>query len=84
MKSETTNTTVEILREYLMQNLNISEIGEDVDIFEAGLANSLFAIEMMTYLEKTFSIKVSMEDLDMENFKSIHNINRFVQSKKNN
>ncbi|MCP5102457.1 MAG: acyl carrier protein, partial [bacterium] len=52
------------------------------DIFESGLVNSLFAIELMTYLEKAFQIKVTMDDLDMENFKSVTAVCAFVDSKR--
>jgi methoxymalonate biosynthesis acyl carrier protein len=78
-----TSTKEDILRKYLLENINIQELPQDVDIFEKGYVNSLFAIELMTFLEKSFQIKVRMEDLDMENFKSINAIMQFLEKKKN-
>jgi acyl carrier protein len=36
----------------------------------------------MTFLEKAFDIKITMEDLDMENFKSVKATSAFVMMKK--
>ena len=72
----------ELIRGYILENISIAELDDDFDIFEAGIVNSLFAIELMTYLEKTFEIKVTMDDLDMENFKSVTATSEFVSRKK--
>jgi methoxymalonate biosynthesis acyl carrier protein len=83
MRVEKLNSEEEVIRGYLLNNINITELGNDVDIFEKGYVNSLFAIELMTFLEKSFSIKVVMEDLDMGNFKSIDSICQFLEKKRN-
>lgn len=71
-----------IIRDYIVENINVQELDDDFDIFEAGIVSSLFAIELMTFLEKSFNIKVTMDDLDMENFKTVNSTSRFVQRKK--
>jgi acyl carrier protein len=65
-----------------LENVSLSELDDDLDIFESGVVNSLFAIELMTFLEKAFSIKVTMDDLDMDNFKTVNATSAFVQRKK--
>ncbi|MEC2849591.1 acyl carrier protein [Bacillus cereus] len=50
-------------------------------MFEEGLVNSLFAIQLMTFLEKEFAIKVTMDDLDMDNYKSVNSIGNFIRNK---
>ena len=82
MRAENEKLPQDIIRNYIMENVNLQELNDDFDIFEAGLVNSLFAIELMTFLEKAFSIKVTMDDLDMENFKTVNSTGRFVQRKK--
>ena len=37
--------------------------------------------ELMTFLESAFNIKVTMDDLDIENFKTVEATSRFVQRK---
>jgi acyl carrier protein len=68
---------------FLLSSIGISKLDDNEDIFETGLVNSLFAIEMMVFLETTFSIKVVMDDLDMNNFKSVAQLSEFVKNKKN-
>ena len=82
MRAENEQIPQDIIRNYIMENVNLQELDDDYDIFEAGLVNSLFAIELMTFLEKAFDIKVTMDDLDMENFKTVNSTGRFVQRKK--
>lgn len=83
MSSENSSTVNVLVRNYILENISIPEIGDDENIFESGIINSLFAIEMMTFLEKTFHIKVTMDDLDMDNFNSINATSRFVLRKQN-
>lgn len=63
----------EILCEVLKNEKNPSEILENTDLLELGL-NSLNAIEMVVYLEDTFEIEISDEDLMLENLTSINMI----------
>jgi methoxymalonate biosynthesis acyl carrier protein len=82
MKTGNERLPQDIIRNYIMENVNLQDLNDDFDIFEAGLVNSLFAIELMTFLEKAFNIKVTMDDLDMENFKTVNSTGRFVQRKR--
>jgi methoxymalonate biosynthesis acyl carrier protein len=67
--------------EYIVLHTDVDTIDYQVDIFEAGLVNSLFAIELMTFLEQSFAIKITMSDLDMMNFNSVDHITQFVERK---
>ena len=51
------------------------------NLFESGIVNSLFAVQLMTFIEKTFAIEVGMDDLDIENFKSLSATTAFVSRK---
>ncbi len=81
MRAENVKLPGDIIRNYILENISIPALDDDFDIFEAGIVNSLFAIELMTFLEKAFNIKVTMDDLDMENFKSVNATSQFVQRK---
>jgi methoxymalonate biosynthesis acyl carrier protein len=81
MRKEQIESTREEVRHYLLENIESAELDNDEDMFESGLVNSLFAIQLMTFLENKFKIKVTMDDLDMDNFKSVNSIFSFVESK---
>ena len=71
----------ETVRRFLLSSINVADLDDDDNLFESGLVNSLFAVQLMTFIEKTFGIEVGMEDLDIENFKSLNAAAEFVVRK---
>ncbi|MBF0573939.1 MAG: acyl carrier protein [Desulfamplus sp.] len=69
------------LNQFVGQYVNINEITPDLDLFASGRVNSLFAMQLVLFVEKEFGFKVENEDLDYENFKSIDAILVFIQRK---
>jgi methoxymalonate biosynthesis acyl carrier protein len=57
------------------------EIDEDENLFKSGLVNSLFAMQLVLYIEKEFTISIDRDDLDMKNFNSLNNITSFIKKK---
>ncbi|MEU7928406.1 MULTISPECIES: phosphopantetheine-binding protein [Micromonospora] len=53
-------------------------IADDEDIFANGYVNSLFAVQVIMFVEQTFGITVAGDDLDIRNFRSIAAIDQFV------
>ena len=82
MQIETERSVKETVRQFILSSINIPDLRDDDDLFELGIANSLFAIQLMTFIEKTFALEVEMEDLDIENFKSLNAATAFVMKKK--
>ena len=71
----------ENVRSFILSSVNIPNFTDDDNLFESGIVNSLFAVQLMTFIEKTFAIEVAMEDLDIENFKSLSAAAAFVERK---
>ena len=69
------------VRRFILSSIAITKLDDDDNLFESGIVNSLFAVQLMTYIEKTFSIEVGMDDLDIENFKSLNATTAFVLKK---
>jgi methoxymalonate biosynthesis acyl carrier protein len=57
------------------------ELNDDENIFKLGFANSLFAMQLVMFLEKEFGIKVDNKDLDRDNFKTVNAIADLVTRK---
>jgi methoxymalonate biosynthesis acyl carrier protein len=55
------------------------ELRDDDDIFEAGLVNSLFAMQLVVFVEEEFAIEVSNEDLERDNFRTVNSIATLVE-----
>ncbi len=68
-------------RAYLSKLFPVDQLRDDQDWFSLGLANSLFALQLVVFVENQFGIAVEDPDLSLENFNSIDAIARFVQSK---
>ncbi|EEM05977.1 acyl carrier protein [Bacillus pseudomycoides] len=58
-------------------------IEDDTNIFELGVVNSLFAMQLVVFVETEFGITFSNEDLDFSNFKSINTISELIDRKLN-
>ena len=72
----------ETVANFLLSSINIANLNDDDDLFESGIVNSLFAVQLMTFLEKIFTMEIGMDDLDIENFKSVNATTAFVLRKK--
>ena len=58
------------------------DLQDDQDFFALGFVNSLFAMQLVLFVEKELGVPVSNEDLDIANFCSINAIMQLVQRKK--
>ncbi|NLR57668.1 acyl carrier protein [Chitinophaga polysaccharea] len=75
----------ENIRAFIGQHLivfndDVSFTDED-NIFELGFVNSLFAMKLLNYVEHTFDIVLENEDIDINNFSSVNNIERLIAGK---
>jgi methoxymalonate biosynthesis acyl carrier protein len=75
------NGIKETLRRYILNSVAVTHLDDDANLFESGIVNSLFAVQLMTFVEKAFAIEVATEDLDIENFKSLNATAAFVLHK---
>lgn len=74
------NSKVKI-KEYLKKFFRKYELQDDEDIFALGFVNSLFAMQLVMFLEKEFGIKIENKDLDFANFRTINKIIELVEKK---
>ncbi|MDQ3956920.1 MAG: acyl carrier protein [Actinomycetota bacterium] len=56
-------------------------LADNEDIFATGFVNSLFAMELITFVEGTFRISIESEDLDLENFSTVERLAGLVAGK---
>ena len=55
----------------------------DTDLFDTGILDSLAFVELLLQLEREFGVSTSVDDLEVENFRSITTIAGFVHSRTN-
>jgi acyl carrier protein len=76
----------EKIRAMVQSNLNIfhadAKFSDEDNIFRKGFVDSLFAVQLIAYLEQEFGIKVANKDLDINNFHSVDKMVSFVERKR--
>lgn len=64
----------EQIREFLKKTKKVDMLNDDDDLFKKGFVNSVFALQLVNFIEKNFKIKLKNKDITEENFRSINNI----------
>ncbi|MEV6233468.1 phosphopantetheine-binding protein [Saccharopolyspora shandongensis] len=78
-EQQTDSAAEEVLRSYLTDRLK-ADVLVDQDLFASGLVNSMFAMELVVYLEKTFEVAIIGEHLRLDNFRTIQSMAALVRT----
>jgi acyl carrier protein len=70
------------LRDFVGRFMRGRELRDDEDIFATGYVNSMFAMQLVQFVEQAFEVTVDGDDLDIDNFRSIDALAGFVQRKR--
>jgi acyl carrier protein len=68
------------IRQYLSETIPF-EISDDEDLFQRAVVDSLFAMQLVAFVEQEFSITAEPTDLDINNFCSVSALTHFVERK---
>ena len=63
------------------QRLEVEVPAADTDLFEMGILDSLRFVELLAALEESFGMRVSIEDLEIDDFRSLSSISAFVAAR---
>lgn len=69
---------VEKVAAIFSQYLNIEAPSSDTDLLVTGMLDSLALVELLLRLEQTFGVRISVDDLELDDFRSLDSIARFV------
>jgi methoxymalonate biosynthesis acyl carrier protein len=75
------NGLTPIITDFVSRSFEGRQIAPDDDIFALGFGNSLFAMQLVAFVEKEFNVGIESEDLEMDNFRSIQAIASLVDRK---
>ena len=84
MTSEMQATVPDRIREFVRSRFPLArnlDFSDDDSLLDAGVIDSLGILDLVGFLEETFGMQASDEDLNPENFDSIATLTRFVESK---
>ena len=63
-----------------IHRLNLQVPGQDADLFEAGVLDSLALVDLLNELEGEFGFRLSFGQLNIDDFRSLDRIAHFVES----
>jgi acyl carrier protein len=69
------------IRTFLAQYIRNNELRDDLDIFASGFVNSLFAMQIVLFVEGEFGISLGSDDLKLDNFRSVDALTGLVARK---
>lgn len=69
------------VRTYLARFFPGYELRDEDDIFRLGFVTSMFALQLVAFLEREFKIEIENEDLDLDNFRSVAALTRMLLRK---
>lgn len=71
----------ERIRQFIGRHVRGHEPGDAEDIFALGFVNSMFAMQLVTFVETEFGVAVEDQDLEIDNFRSVDAIAALVGRK---
>jgi acyl carrier protein len=69
------------IRAFVSKFFRGHELADNEDIFATGFVNSMFAMQLVQFVETTFGITVESEDLEIDNFRTLDAIAALVERK---
>jgi len=62
-----------------LDNLHLEIPSADTDLFDSGVLDSMAFVELLALLEQEFGVEVTLNDVEIDNFRSMVKIAEFVE-----
>ncbi len=76
--------TLNLIRQFIIDNFlfgNDDDLSDDTSFLDEGIIDSTGVLELVTFIEETFSFQIADEELIPENLDSINNVANYINSK---
>ncbi|HLB82399.1 MAG TPA: acyl carrier protein [Gemmatimonadales bacterium] len=68
--------------ELFAERLEIEVPSPDLDLFQAGVVDSLMFVKLLATLEEQFGFRLAFDELEIDDFRTVRDIARFVAAKR--
>jgi len=68
---------MDYIKNDIMRNRN-AKLNEDDDLLSSGILDSLGILQLVAFIEKTFGIRITDEDVLFENFQSVNAMTAYL------
>jgi acyl carrier protein len=69
------------IKNFLSRFFREYDLEDDEDIFSVGFVNSLFAMQLIMFLETEFGIRIDNNELELDPFRTIKGMVRLIENK---
>ena len=76
------HSTVAAIRGLLSEKLLVEVDAPEADLLKAGILDSLALIQLLLHLEERFGVKIPLDELEIEDLRSISSIARLVENQR--
>ena len=66
------------IRAFFLERLHVTVPSADTALIATGVLDSLALVELLLQIETRYGIRISLEKLDFEDFRSVADIARFI------
>lgn len=71
------------IRAFFGDRLHLTVPSADTDLIATGMLDSLALVELLLQIETGYGLRVSLEKIDFEDFRSVASIARFIARERN-
>ena len=79
---------IEKIRQFIMEELkqlsengNVEYLEDDISLIESGLVDSVIILSLLAFLEENFSVSLSKDEFNPEDFETLKKISDMVSQK---
>ncbi len=70
------------IRTFLAKHFKDYDLQDDEDIFSLGFVTSLFAMQIVLFVEQQMGITLANEELQLDNFRTVNAMTNLIVSKR--
>ncbi|WP_298368719.1 phosphopantetheine-binding protein [Azospirillum sp.] len=75
------SNVIKTIGEFMARAFERESVPVDEDIFASGFTNSLFAMQLVDFVERQFGVEVDADDLQIDNFRTVARVAALVERK---
>ncbi len=80
--SEYSAKIIEFIITEVNPDLHLERLGEDEPLIDSGIVDSLGVLRILAFLDETFGIDLSSDEIRLENFKNVRTICQMIEQGK--
>ncbi|MFI8930668.1 acyl carrier protein [Streptomyces sp. NPDC053474] len=82
MTEDRTEDDKRLVRDFISEHVHGVPVDDNEDLFADRYVSSLFAVQLVMWVERAFGLRVDGKDLDFANFSSVNAIAAFVADRR--